>query len=97
MIGSFRMGSIQNLNESTIHSLSTNQVVVSLSVAVKELVENSLDAAATVITIKFGDGGTEFFEVADNGTGIEPHNYENVVARHSTSKLESFDDHMSLN
>lgn len=90
------MGSIQNLDDSTIHTIATNQVVVSLSVAVKELVENSLDAGATVINIKFGENGKEYFEVTDNGTGIDPENYEKVVARHCTSKLEAFDDLESI-
>ena len=73
------MGSIQNLDDSTIHTIATNQVVVSLSVAVKELVENSLDAGATVINIKFVENGKEYFEVTDNGNGIGKSAIESIV------------------
>lgn len=45
-------------------------VVVSLAIAVKELVENSLDAGATQLQVRFGDLGVTFFEVSDNGHGI---------------------------
>lgn len=58
----------------------------------KELVENSIDAGATHIDIKFKDSGLNGFDVTDNGSGINPENFEAAVHRHSTSKLSSFDD-----
>ena len=84
--------SIKNLSDGTIHKIATNQVVVSLAIAVKELVENSLDAGATQLQVRFGDLGVTFFEVSDNGHGIDPDVYDEVVARHSTSKLTEFND-----
>jgi DNA mismatch repair protein PMS2 len=51
------------------------QVVLSLAVAVKELVENSLDAGATTIDIRFKNYGTELIEVSDNGTGVTEDNF----------------------
>ena len=83
---------ISELDEKTVHSLSTNQVVVSLSVAVKELVENALDAKADKITVTLVDNGVELIEVKDNGSGISKDNYDKIAMRHATSKLQEFDD-----
>jgi DNA mismatch repair protein PMS2 len=76
-------------------------VIVDLSSAVKELVENALDAHATTIEIRLKDHGLESIEVSgtslsthlvDNGTGISPLDYDHVASKHSTSKLVSFQD-----
>ncbi|CBY24580.1 unnamed protein product [Oikopleura dioica] len=83
---------ISELDEKTVHSLSTNQVVVSLAVAVKELVENALDAKADKITVTLVDNGVELIEVKDNGSGISADNYDKIAMRHATSKLQEFDD-----
>ena len=88
---------IEALDGATVHSLSTNQVVVSLQVAVKELVENSLDAGASKITVRIVENGTELIEVKDNGSGIDAENFEKVALRHATSKIAKFDDLESLN
>lgn len=53
----------------------TSQVVLSLAVAVKELIENSLDAGATNIEIRFKNYGTELIEVSDNGSGVTEDNF----------------------
>lgn len=53
----------------------TLQVVLSLAVAVKELIENSLDAGATNIEIRFKNYGTELIEVSDNGSGVTEDNF----------------------
>ena len=86
------MATIKSLSEGTVHKIATNQVVVSLAIGVKELVENALDAGATQLQVRFGDLGVAYFEVSDNGSGIELAHYKEVVARHSTSKLSEFDD-----
>ncbi len=52
------------------------QVVLSLAVALKELIENSLDAQATAIEIRLKEYGSELLEVSDNGNGIHPSNFE---------------------
>lgn len=51
-------------------------MVLTLAVAVKELVENSLDAGATVIDIRLRDFGSELIEVTDNGSGVQPENFQ---------------------
>lgn len=51
---------------------------MSLAIAVKELVENALDAGATLIEIKLREYGLESIEVADNGSGIEENNFEGL-------------------
>ncbi|KAI0706957.1 hypothetical protein C8Q76DRAFT_681916 [Earliella scabrosa] len=85
-------GGIKALDASSVHKISSGQVVVDLQTAVKELVENSLDAAATNIEVRFKDHGLESFEVIDNGSGIPPEDYESIALKHHTSKLSSFSD-----
>lgn len=67
-------------------------VVLTLAVAVKELVENSIDAGATVIDIRLRDFGSELVEVSDNGSGVEPENFQALTLKHHTSKLQDFSD-----
>lgn len=54
------------------------QVVLNLATAVKELIENSLDAGATVIDVKLKEYGSEIIEVVDNGAGVHPSNFEGL-------------------
>ena len=84
---------IQAIDDGSILRICSGQVVVDLSVAVKELVENSLDAGASSILIRFGDSGASFVEVVDNGAGIAPgQDAEGLCLNHFTSKLRSFRD-----
>lgn len=53
-------------------------MVLNLAIAVKELVENSLDAGATLIEVKLREHGSELVEVADNGSGVEEKNFEGL-------------------
>lgn len=62
----------------------------------KELIENSVDAGATVIEVKIKNHGLDGFEVIDNGTGIQEENYQGITAKHHTSKLKNFDDLESI-
>ncbi|KAK9373723.1 uncharacterized protein V1513DRAFT_417428 [Lipomyces chichibuensis] len=84
--------SIRAIDNSSVHKLTSGQVVIDLPTAVKELVENSLDAHATNIEIKFKHYGVESFEVTDNGEGIEQENFEGIALKHHTSKLRTFSD-----
>ncbi|GAA5849218.1 hypothetical protein JCM8547_006479 [Rhodosporidiobolus lusitaniae] len=88
--------SIQAIDTSSVHRLTSGQVVIDLQTAVKELVENALDAEATNIKISFKEHGLEAFEVEDNGKGIDKDDWEGIALKHHTSKLTSFSDLASV-
>ena len=76
--------------------ICSDQVIVDLQSALKELLENALDAGATKIEVRLKEHGTDLLEVADNGSGIAPENLDGVALRHHTSKLSEFDDLQKL-
>ncbi|KAJ5089719.1 hypothetical protein N7532_008403 [Penicillium argentinense] len=86
------MATIQAIEARSVHQIQSGQVIVDLCSVAKELVENSLDAGATTIEIRFKNNGLDLIEVQDNGSGISPENYENIALKHYTSKLSSYDD-----
>ncbi|KAI9736062.1 MAG: hypothetical protein M1818_006238 [Claussenomyces sp. TS43310] len=90
------MATIAPIDDRTIHQIQSGQVIVDLCSVVKELVENSLDAAATSIEVRFKNQGLDSIEVQDNGSGISPENYETVALKHHTSKLATYSDLSSL-
>ncbi|CAM0135028.1 unnamed protein product [Umbelopsis sp. WA50703] len=83
---------IRAIDERSVHRICSGQVVLDLATAVKELVENSLDAGATAIDVRFKDYGVESLEVIDNGSGLEPSDYETLALKHYTSKISKFED-----
>ncbi|GMI69429.1 POSTMEIOTIC SEGREGATION 1 [Hibiscus trionum] len=87
---------IKPINKGVVHRICSGQVILDLSSAVKELVENSLDAGATTIEIALKEYGEEWFQVIDNGCGISPANFKVVALKHHTSKLADFPDLESL-
>jgi phosphoglycerate-specific signal transduction histidine kinase len=66
------------------------QVILDPSSALKELVENSVDAGATKIEVRLREFGLECIEVVDNGKGIKPEDYALLATKHTTSKLMDF-------
>jgi DNA mismatch repair protein PMS2 len=90
------MATIKALGGHTVHQIQSGQVIVDLCSVVKELVENSLDAGATSIEVRFKNHGLDSIEVQDNGVGISTDNYETIALKHYTSKLASYDDLASL-
>ncbi|OXV08658.1 hypothetical protein Egran_03578 [Elaphomyces granulatus] len=90
------MATIKAIESRSVHQIQSGQVIVDLCSVVKELVENSLDAGATSIEVRFKTHGLGLIEVQDNGTGISPTNYENVALKHYTSKLSTYEDLSSL-
>ena len=90
------MATIKALEGRTVHQIQSGQVIVDLCSVAKELVENSLDAGATSIEIRFKNHGLDSIEVQDNGPGISSDNYETIALKHYTSKLASYDDLSSL-
>lgn len=87
---------IKPINKADVHRICSGQVILDLSSAVKELVENSLDAGASSIEVKLKEYGGESFEVGDNGCGISPDNYQSVTLKYHTSKISAFSDLQSL-
>lgn len=65
---------------------------MNLGIAVKELVENSIDAGATIIEVKLREQGSEVIEVIDNGSGVEEKNFDGLTAKYHTSKIQQFSD-----
>ena len=90
------MATVRPLQSQTVHQIQSGQVIVDLCSVVKELIENSLDAAATSIEVRFKNNGLDSIEVQDNGSGISSENYETVALKHYTSKLRTYDDLSSL-
>ncbi|KAI9319340.1 hypothetical protein BX666DRAFT_1458514 [Dichotomocladium elegans] len=90
------MSSIRAIDQYSVHRICSGQVILDLSMAVKELVENSLDAGATTIEVKFKENGLERIEVSDDGSGIDSSNYEALALKHHTSKIASFEDLASV-
>ncbi|XP_069066255.1 mismatch repair endonuclease PMS2 [Pleurodeles waltl] len=83
---------IKPIDRKSVHQICSGQVVLNVGTAVKELVENSLDAGATSIDIKLKEYGAELIEVSDNGCGLEEENFEGLTLKHYTSKLQDFSD-----
>ncbi|KAI8630593.1 DNA mismatch repair protein MutL [Xylariaceae sp. FL1651] len=90
------MATIKAIEARTIHQIQSGQVIVDLCSVVKELVENSIDAGATNIEVRFKNQGLDAIEVQDNGSGISKENYETLALKHYTSKLSTYSDLESL-
>ncbi|MBQ9300815.1 MAG: DNA mismatch repair endonuclease MutL, partial [Clostridia bacterium] len=86
------MAHIRQLSADVIGQIAAGEVVERPAAAIKELVENSMDAGATAITVEIRDGGMSFFRVVDNGSGIEPSDIRLAFARHATSKITQAKD-----
>ncbi|KAI4497850.1 hypothetical protein M0802_006966 [Mischocyttarus mexicanus] len=85
------------INKEAIHRICSGQVVIDLSIAVKELVENSLDSGATIVDVKLTDYGKTCITVSDNGSGVEEQDFEGLGLKHHTSKLREFSDLTEVN
>lgn len=72
------MATIKAIHQSSVHQIQSGQVIVDLNSVVKELVENSVDAGATSIEVRFRNHGLDAIEVVDNGSGIDPDDYASV-------------------
>lgn len=83
---------IKILDQTTIDKIAAGEVIERPSSIVKELVENSIDAGASSVTIEIKDGGISFIRVTDNGSGIEKDDVRTAYLRHATSKLETAED-----
>ena len=86
------MGNIVLLDELTINKIAAGEVIERPASVIKEMVENSIDAGATNITIEIKNGGISYIRITDNGKGMEKDDLEIAFERHATSKIRSADD-----
>lgn len=90
------MSEIILLNQETIDKIAAGEVIERPSSVVKELIENSMDAGATAVTVEIKDGGSSLIRITDNGSGIEKNQVPMAFLRHSTSKIKSVEDLLTV-
>lgn len=90
------MPNIAILNQETIDKIAAGEVVERPCSVVKELVENAIDAGSTAITVEIKEGGISFIRITDNGCGIARDQVAVAFYRHSTSKIRSAEDLLTV-
>ena len=88
--------SIKLLSKETIERITAGEVIERPASVAKELIENSLDAGASGITVELRGGGIEYLRVTDNGCGIEPGEIKLAFLNHATSKIQNVDELASV-
>ena len=86
------MGNIVLLDDLTINKIAAGEVIERPASAVKEMLENSIDAGATNIILEIKNGGISYIRITDNGKGIANDDLDMAFERHATSKIRSADD-----
>ncbi|MHC4159554.1 MAG: DNA mismatch repair endonuclease MutL, partial [Planctomycetota bacterium] len=86
------MGQIVTLDQNMINMIAAGEVIERPASVAKELVENSIDAGATSITVSMGDGGRKLISVTDNGCGMDGEDLARAFESHATSKIKTSKD-----
>jgi len=87
---------IQLLSDNIANQIAAGEVIQRPASAVKEMLENAIDAGATAIHLIIKDAGKELIQVNDNGKGMSPTDARLCFERHATSKIKSIDDLFSI-
>lgn len=91
------MGNIVILDENTSNKIAAGEVIERPASLVKELVENSIDAGANIISVEIRNGGISYIKITDNGCGIAEDDAVIAFERHATSKIRNSNDLDSIN
>jgi len=91
------MGYINVLEQHVANLIAAGEVVERPASVVKELLENSIDAGATKVTVEIKNGGVSFIRITDNGKGMEPDDVPVCIKRHATSKIHDANDLDAIN
>jgi DNA mismatch repair protein MutL len=89
-------GRVRVLSPEVAHRIAAGEVIARPASAVKELIENSLDAGAGRIEVEVEDGGVAMLRVSDDGSGMSPEDAGRSVTEHATSKIRTADDLASV-
>ena len=87
---------IQKLPDNLINQIAAGEVIERPASVIKELLENSIDATASSVSIEIEKGGIQRIAIRDNGTGIEKEQLATALTRHATSKIRSIEDLMTI-
>lgn len=87
---------IRALDPDVVNKIAAGEIIVAPVHALKELVENAVDAGSTSLEILVKDGGLKMLQITDNGGGIEKEDLEILCVRHTTSKISTFEDLSSI-